>query len=161
MIDHPPQNFIHLPAARERRVLRLYFGVIFAEQRHRQQLLHGDEAGANAILDIVIVVGYFVGKVRELRLQSGLLTVDEAFAQKPKLNRIVVRTMLQNSFATFQTQVQPVKIRVMFLEFVDYPQGLQIVLEAAEIHHAFVQCILSGMPERRMSQIMREANRFG
>src|SRR6266849_1336297 len=69
--------------------------------------------------------------------------------------------MLQDSFAAFETQIQPVKIGVTLLEFIDYPQGLQIVLEAAEINHAFVQGILPGVPERRMSQIVREANRLG
>src|SRR6266404_5778269 len=161
VIDHAPQNLVYLPAARERRVLRPHFIVIPLEQRDRQQLFHGDEAGANAVFDVVIVVGDFVGEVGELRLQSGLLTVDEPLAQFPEMNRIVVRTMLQYSFAAFEAQVQSVEIGVVLFELIDHPQGLQIVLEAAEIDHAFIQCVLSGVPERRMPEIMREADRLG
>jgi len=91
----------------------------------------------------------------------GLLPVDEAFSQFPEQDRIVVGTVLQNAFAAFEGEVQPVEIRVALFEFVDHPQRLQIVFEAAEILHAFVQRILSGVSEGRMSQVMREANRLG
>ena len=123
VIDHPPQNFINLPAARERRVLRLHFGVIVAEQRHRQQLLHGDEAGADAVLHVMIVVGDLIGEIRELRLESGLLAVDEAFAEFAEQNRIVVGAMLQNSLAAFEGEVQSVEVRVVILELIDHPQA--------------------------------------
>jgi hypothetical protein len=38
---------------------------------------------------------------------------------------------------------------------------LQVVLEAAVRLHAIVQRILSGVPEGRVTQVVREADRFG
>jgi hypothetical protein len=46
--------------------------------------------------------------------------------------------VFENPLTAFEGEVQPVEFRVVLLELVDHPQRLQIVLETAEIHHAFV-----------------------
>ena len=124
-------------------------------------MLDGDQSGSDAVLDVVIVVGDFVGEICELGFESRLMTVDEAFTQFAEQKRIVVRAMLQYSLTAFEAQVEPVEFRVVFLEHVDYPQRLQIVLEAAEIHHAFIQRVLSRMPERCMAEVVGQADGLG
>jgi len=52
--------------------------------------------------------------------------------------------MLQNSFAAFEAQVQPVEFRVVFLELIDHSQRLQIVLESRRNR----SCIRSMRPAR-------------
>ena len=56
---------------------------------------------------------------------------------------------------------KPGKRRVTLFELIDDAQRLQIVLEAAVRPHACVQRVLPGMTERRVAQIVREADRFG
>lgn len=68
--------------------------------------------------------------------------------------------MLEDAFARLEAQVQAVERAIVFLELVDDGQALQIVLEAAVLAHARVQCVLPGMAERRMAEIVRERNRF-
>ena len=58
------------------------------EQRHLEQLLDADQAGADAVVDVVVVVGDLVGEIRELRLQARLLPADEALAQLAELERV-------------------------------------------------------------------------
>ncbi len=124
-------------------------------------MLHADEAGAYAVLDVVIVVGDFVGEVRQLRLQSRLLTIDEALAHVAELDRVVVGAVLEDSLAAFEGQIQAVEFRVVLLEFVDHAQRLQVVFETAEIHHAIVERILARVAERRMPEIVGEADGLG
>ncbi len=109
----------------------------------------------------MVVVRDFVGEVRELRFEPGLVARDEALADVAERERILVRAMLQDAFAAFEAQVQTVEIRVMLLELVDDAQALQVVLEAAEIEHALVERILARMAERRVAEVVREAYRLG
>src|SRR4051812_21925125 len=66
--------------------------------------------------------------------------------------------MLEHSLATFECQVQSGELGIALLEFVDHAQGLQVMLEAAVSSHAFIERILSGVTERRVPEIMGEAN---
>src|SRR6185436_19125966 len=49
---------------------------------------------------------------------------------------------------------------VAVLELIDDAQRLQVVLEAAEIVHAVVQRVLTGMAKRRVTEIVGETYRF-
>ena len=68
--------------------------------------------------------------------------------------------MLQDPFAALERQVEAVEFGVLLLELVHDPQRLQVVLEAAEFAHALVQRILAGMSERRMAEIVCQADRL-
>ena len=57
-------------------------------QRHLGDLLERDQAGANAVVDIVIVVGNFIGEIRQLRLEAGLAPLQEALAHIAELARL-------------------------------------------------------------------------
>jgi hypothetical protein len=69
--------------------------------------------------------------------------------------------MFENAFARLKRQVEPVKGGIAAFELVDDAQRLEIVLEAAEIAHAGIEGVLTGMTEWRMSEIVSEADRFG
>ena len=160
-VDHTAQDLEYQATAREIRICGRHVTVVLQEQRHLEQLLHGNEACAYAVVHIVIVIGNLVGEIRQLRLQAGLSPLNEALAQLAELNCIVVRTVFENPFAAFEAEVQTVEVRIVFLEFIDDAQRLQVVFETAEIHHALVEGILARMAERRVSQIMRETDCFG
>ena len=69
--------------------------------------------------------------------------------------------MLEYALAALERQVQPVEFGIVLLQHIHHPQGLQVVLESAEIRHAFVQSVLAGMSEGRVSEIMGEADGLG
>ena len=85
MIDHAAHYLINQPASGQRRITRQYLGVKHREQGYAEQLFRRDESGANTILDIMIVIGDLIGKIGELRLEAGLLTVDETLAHVAEL----------------------------------------------------------------------------
>src|SRR5260363_211754 len=68
--------------------------------------------------------------------------------------------MFQNTFARFKAKIESVKTAVPLFEFIDHHQTLQIVFKAAVFAHACVERVLPGMAERRMTEIVRERNRF-
>ena len=109
----------------------------------------------------MIVIRDFIGEICQLRLQSRLLPVDEALAQFTQSNGVVVRAMLEDSLAAFEGQVEPVEFCIVFFEFIDDAKRLKIVFESAEAPHAFVQRILAGVPERRVTQVVGQTNRLG
>jgi hypothetical protein len=46
-------------------------------------------------------------------------------------------------------------------EQLDHPDGLPVMLEAANIGRQFVEGLFAGVPEGRMSEVVRQAYRFG
>ena len=63
--------------------------------------------------------------------------------------------MLQHAFAALERQIEAREVRITFLELIDDPQRLQVVLETAVFPHAFVERILAGVTERRVSEVVR------
>src|SRR5258705_776336 len=74
---------------------------------------------------------------------------------------VVQRTVLEDSYAAVEGEMQPGQVRVAFFEFIDDAQRLQVVLESAVVAHARVERILPGMPEGRVPEVMRQADRLG
>ena len=87
--------------------------------------------------------------------------VQKSLANVTQFACIRCRTVFEDALAGFEHQVQAGKLRVLCLQFIDHAQRLQIVFETAEIAHAGIQRILPGMPERRVPEIMRKADRLG
>ncbi|KAG1247975.1 hypothetical protein G6F65_019876 [Rhizopus arrhizus] len=142
-----------------------HVGVVALEDRDLLQLFQRDQARAQAVVDVVVVVGHLVGQVGQLRFQRRLRAVQEAFAHVAQLARMRGRAMLQDAFARFEAQVQAVEVRIAFLQLVDHAQALQIVLKAPglgrQLAHAGVQFVLAGVAERRVAQVMRQRDGFG
>ena len=109
----------------------------------------------------MVVVGDLVGQIGDLRLEAGLLALDESLAELAQLARVAQRAVLEDAFAAFEGEVEPAKLRVALLELVDHAQRLQVVLEAAVLAHALVQRVLPGVAEGGVAEVVGEADRLG
>jgi hypothetical protein len=96
--------------------------VLPAEQTHVQQLGDFDHPGADAVIDIVVVIGDFIGQVGNLGFEAGLLPVEEPLADIAEFAGIAHRAMLEDSFAALERQVEAWKFGVAFFELIDHPQ---------------------------------------
>ena len=59
------------------------------------ELLERDEPRAQAVVDVVVVVGDLVGDVRELRLEARLAALEEAATDVAELARVLERAVLR------------------------------------------------------------------
>ncbi|SUE42435.1 Uncharacterised protein [Ralstonia mannitolilytica] len=125
-------------------------------QRHILELLQRDQPRAQAVVDIVVVVGHLIGEVGKLCLERGLLPLEEPPPQIAERGRIVARAMLEDALARLERQVQAVKAAVALFQPVHHQQALQVVLETAVRLHAIVERILACVAERRVAQVVRE-----
>ncbi len=141
-------------------VFRCHLVVKAGEQVHFHHLRHGDQAGAQAVIDVVIVVGDFVGQIGQLGFEAGLGAIQKPLAEFSQLARIGRRAVLQDAFAGFEHQVQTVEIAVVLFQRIDHPQTLQIVFEAAVIAHALVEHVLADVAEGRVTQVVGQRHRF-
>ena len=131
VVDHPPHDFVDQAAILQLRIEREHRVVLAPEQRHVAQAVERDQSGAQAVVDVVIVVRDLVGEIRDLRFEAGLAALDEALAESPSSRALLQRAVLEDSLAGLERQVQPGERRVALLELVDDAQRLQVVLEAA------------------------------
>ena len=69
--------------------------------------------------------------------------------------------VLDQPLQRLPTQVQPVEISIAPFEPGHDPQGLRIVVEAAEPGHAFFQRILAGMAKGRVPEVVGQRQRLG
>ncbi len=113
----------------------------------------------------MIVVGDIVGDRRDLRLEAGPgakleVTFGIGFGQRP--GRIGDRAiMLGETFERFPAQVEAVEIRVGIFQPGDDAQRMGIVVEPAGVGERGRQRILAGMAERRMAEVVGEAQSLG
>ena len=113
------------------------------------------------------VVGNLVGQVAELSLQAGLGPVEKPLRHAPRFGSEqlfggAARTVLQDSFAGLERQVEPVVQGIALFQRIDDTQALQVVLEAAGrgvgLSKAGVERVLPGVAERGMAQVVRQGN---
>ena len=69
-------------------------------------------------------------------------------------------SMFPQTLAHFECQVQTRKVRIGIFKKLDHSYTLAIVIEAAMVAHAFSQHLFARMSKRRVSQIVREGDRF-
>src|SRR5690606_10680633 len=119
LADHPPDDLAgeHLPV--EARVLALDRPKLLGEERHVGELLERQEARAQAVVDVVVVVCDLVRDVRDLRLETGLAPLDEAAADVAELDRVAQRAVLQDAFPGLERAVQARERGVALPELVD------------------------------------------
>ena len=70
-------------------------------------------------------------------------------------------SVFPQALAHFKCQVQTRKIWIRVFKELYYSHTLAVVIEAAMVAHAFSQHLFTRMSKRRVSQIMRESDRFG
>jgi hypothetical protein len=75
--EHAPDRLVQHPATLQLRVRGKGLTAETVKQRHFFQLLERDQPGANAVVNVVCVVGYFVSQVAQLGFQAGLGPVDK------------------------------------------------------------------------------------
>jgi len=160
-VDHAPDDLVHETPLSDTRMLLAHDVVLAAEQPHVVQVADLDETGAQPVVDVVIVVRNLVGEVRELCFEPWLAPVDEALAQLAELAGVLQRAVLEDALAALERQVESREVGVALLEFVHDAQGLQVVLEPAVVAHALVERILPGVPERRVPEIVGQADGLG
>ena len=82
-----------------------------------------DQPRAHAVVNVVGVVGDFIGQIAQLRLQAGLLAQQKARAHTAlavgvsglvafERGGVVARAVFQNTLARLEAQVQAVKVGV-------------------------------------------------
>ncbi len=86
----------------ELRVLPAHELELAAEHATAAQVLDRDQPGTNAVVDVVVVVGDLVGKVRQLRLEARLQPLQEALAEFAELAGIGRRAVLEDAFADLE-----------------------------------------------------------
>ena len=160
-IDHSPYCFMGEATRGGVGVFFTNEGVVAREQGHLRDLIDGDQPRPQAVVDIVVVVGDLVGEVGQLGLEAGLLAAQEPLSDLSQFAGLGRRAMLEDALAGLEREVEPGELGIAFLELVDHPQRLEVVLEAAVVAHAFVQGILPRMAKRGVPEVMGEADGLG
>jgi hypothetical protein len=80
-VDHAANGFMDPATPGNPREFDIHFGGVAREQAHLPQLFKGQHPGSEAVIDIVVVVGDFVGEVADLRLQRGAAIDQKALTQ--------------------------------------------------------------------------------
>ncbi len=136
------------------------------------------QAGAQAVVDVVGVVGDVVGDRRRLSLEAGVAAEIERLtlivakdrdrnAAHPVALGGRIGGVKQRAVVLHQPresrlgEIEPVEGGVAALEFGDDAQRVAVVVEAALLGHAGVERVLAGMPEWRVAEIVAERDRFG
>ena len=140
------------------------------------QLLKCQKAGTHAIVNIMRVVGNFIGQISQLRFQAGLppwfgvpWLLDKTPCYTTGLTRFnVLRVtpgaVLQNAFARFKGQVKPVVVRVALFQRINHAQALKVVLKTGTVRvvtfQAIIEGVLPGVAIGGMPKIMGQRNGF-
>ena len=131
------------------------------DDRQLDEFVQIEQACAQAIVDVVIVVGDVVGDRRDLCFEPRPgaeleIPLGVRFGHRP--GRLAHRTVvLGESLERFPAEVEPVEVRIRSLEPGDDPDGVRVVVESAGIGERGVKRILAGMAERRMAEVVGEA----
>ena len=75
--DHAAHGFVNRPAHGQRWVALNHGVVLLGEQAHLTELFDCDEFRAQAVVDVVVVVGDFIGDVGQLGLETRLALLDK------------------------------------------------------------------------------------
>jgi hypothetical protein len=129
------------------------------------EILDGEQPGAQPVVEVVGVVGDVVGECRHLRLGGGVGVQVELVALvvlgdvgRRAAQRAVV---LGQALERFPGEVQPVEGGVAGLQQGDHAQRLGVVVEAAIGLHGQGQCLLPGMAEGGVAEIMGQRQGLG
>jgi len=142
-----------------------------ADQRQLHQVGDLEQAGAQAVVDVVVVVGDVVAQGSDLRLRPGmaaelevmvLAIFDDGGRQLAERAAILQQrpVVLHRALERFPGEVEPVELGIALLELGEDAERLCVVVEAAIGLHRGVQRLLAGMAERRVAEIVGERHRL-
>ena len=78
--DHAPHRFVDQAPARDPGMLAQHRPQVAGDDAHARELLHLQEPRAQAVVDVVVVVGDLVGEVGDLRFERGPAPLEKALA---------------------------------------------------------------------------------
>ncbi len=142
------------------------------DMRHGIEIVERKNARAQAVVEIVIVVGDVVREGGDLRFGAGEGIELEI------VQRVVFRgarrdlasagvgaaqgaIVFDDSFERLPAEIQTVELGIAVFEPRQYTQGLVVVIEAAEWRHDLVESRLAGVAEWRVADIVSKGKRFG
>ena len=146
-------------------------------ERHHLEIVDRKQAGAQAIVDIVRIIGDVVGDRGDLGLQRGKAPQFEvvepdvvgdsdrhaAIAIPPDRRPAPVgqrAVVLDDAFQRFPGQVEPVEFGIAMFERGQHAQRLGVVIESAMGLQAGIERAFPGVPERRMTEVMGQRQRL-
>src|ERR1700683_2172769 len=125
------------------------------------QQIEIQKAGFEAVVEVGGVVSDFVNEIDELRLQKGL-PVQEIFGERGKFDSGITSRMFDDTFAHFESEIEPGEIEVALLELFDDAKRVEVVVKAiASFSHSEIELLFAGVAERWVPDIVDESERFG
>ncbi len=123
-------------------------------------VLHVQEPGFDAVVEIRGEIGDLVGKVNNLRLEWRPLG-QEILSELRMLFVLVIARVLDDALPRGKRQVQPWVSGIALFKLLDNPQSMQIVVEAEAVAlETGVERALSRMPKRWMADVVRKGQRL-
>ena len=176
--DEPAHKLMNGTNGLEARIKRRDLAANATQKIDLANLRKIDEPGAQAIVDIMRIIGDVVGerrrlclgagKTREVEILDGIIFEDRRGKSAFGIARGDLSIGLQKRSVVFDepfqclpSQIEPVEGGVAAFELGDDPQRLGVVIEAAVRRHELVEHLLARVAERRVAKIMRERQRFG
>ncbi len=133
-----------------------------AEEGHAAaDLCEGEDAGAEAVVEVGGEVGDFVGEIDELRFERRELAEEVVGELGMGAGGIVAR-VLDDAFADGEGEVEAAEGGRALFEPGDDAQGVEIVIEAEAVSvEGAVEGLFSGVAEGRMADVVGKGEGFG
>ncbi len=116
-----------------------------------------EELRAQAVIYVVIVVGYLIGHVDH----HGFQAREGAHPGLGPAGKVIASGVLDDALPGLTGEVEALETGVALLDVVHDPEGLAVVLEAAVPGHELIEHGLARMAEGRVAQVMGEGHRLG
>ena len=121
------------------------------------ELSFGEEAGLDAVVEVVAVVGDFVGEVGDLGFEAGVGEVELAVWSWGVAGGV----MFGEAFADFPGEVEAGEVGVFVFEEFDDAEALAVVFESAVVGHELVEGLFAFVAERGVAEVVGEGDGFG
>jgi hypothetical protein len=179
ILDHPSED----PAQRlvppahlfEARIGAVHLLEGGAGDGQLHQVVLGEKARAQPVVQVVVRIGHVIGDGRHLRLGAGVgvklqvplgVHLGQRIGQRAVMLLVGIGAghraiVFRNAFKGFPGQVQPVEVGVVAFQLGHDPQRLGIVVKAAIGGHQPLHRVLAGVAEGRVAQVMRQRHRLG
>ncbi len=121
------------------------------------ELGFGEEAGLDAVVEVMAVVGDFVGEVGDLGFEAGVGEVELAVGGGGVAGGVV----FGEAFADFPGEVESGELGVFVLEEFDDAEALAVVFEAAGVGHELVEGLFAFVAEGGVAKVVGKGDGFG
>ncbi len=112
------------------------------------------------VVEIGGVVGDLIHPINELGFKRRE-EFEKVFGELRKFAGPVVARVLDNALAHFKGQIKSGKIEITLLEALHNAQRVKIVIERAAMRaHQLIEFVLTGMPERRVADVVNQREGF-